>query len=71
VWFKLPIPPTSLEGTSLIYSNTIFIPFIITPLLWNMENVYGTMKGTYKYLGMVGIIELIDFIQELDNWCDM
>jgi hypothetical protein len=26
-------------------SNTIFIPFIITPLLWNMENVYGTMKA--------------------------
>jgi hypothetical protein len=30
-----------------LYSNTIYIPFIITPLLWNMENVYGTMKGPY------------------------
>ncbi len=29
------------------------------------------MKGPQRYLGAVGTIELEDFIQEFDSWCDM
>jgi hypothetical protein len=36
-----------------------------------MENMYGSIKGTYLYLKAIDTIELDDFIQEFDNWCDM
>ncbi len=29
------------------------------------------MKGLRRYLGAMGTIELKDFIQEFDSWCDM
>jgi len=33
--------------------------------------MYGATKGPRQYSGAVGTIELDDFIQEFDNWCDM
>jgi hypothetical protein len=36
-----------------------------------MEGMYGTSKGPHQYLGMIGTIELDDFIWECDTWCDM
>jgi hypothetical protein len=32
-----------------------------------MEEIYEATKGLYQYLGVVGTIELNDFIQEFDN----
>jgi hypothetical protein len=40
---------------------------VTTPLLWDMEDIYGTTKGHQQYLGVVGTIELNDFIYEFDN----
>jgi hypothetical protein len=36
-----------------------------------MEKMYRTTKGPCQYLGAVGTIELDDFIQKFDSWCDM
>ncbi len=33
--------------------------------------MYGTTKMPCRYLGVVGTIELDDFIQKFDSWCDM
>ncbi|OAE28330.1 hypothetical protein AXG93_2490s1200 [Marchantia polymorpha subsp. ruderalis] len=33
--------------------------------------MYGAAKGPRRYSGAVGTIELDDFIQEFDTWCDM
>jgi len=33
--------------------------------------MYGPTKGPHRYLGVVGNIELNDFIYKFDNWCDM
>jgi hypothetical protein len=35
-----------------------------------MDDMYGATKRPYQYLKVVGTIELDDFIQEFDNWCD-
>ncbi len=44
---------------------------IATPLIWDMDRGFGAMKGPRRYSGAVGTIELEDFIQEFDSWCDM
>ncbi|BBN20292.1 hypothetical protein Mp_8g17980 [Marchantia polymorpha subsp. ruderalis] len=36
-----------------------------------MDGMYGAAKGPRRYSGAVGTIELDDFIQEFDTWCDM
>ncbi|BBN19983.1 hypothetical protein Mp_8g15430 [Marchantia polymorpha subsp. ruderalis] len=36
-----------------------------------MDGMYGASKGPRRYSGAVGTIELDDFIQEFDTWCDM
>jgi hypothetical protein len=36
-----------------------------------MDGGSGAMKGPRHYSGAVGTIELEDFIQEFDYWCDM
>jgi hypothetical protein len=36
-----------------------------------MDEGFGAMKGPQRYLGVVGTIELEDFIQKFDSWCDM
>jgi hypothetical protein len=33
--------------------------------------MYGNTRGTRLYLKVVDTIELNDFIQEFDNWCDI
>jgi len=49
-----------------IHSKTCSLPnLIITPLLWDMENIYGATKEPHWYLGAVGNIELDDFIQKI------
>jgi hypothetical protein len=30
-----------------------------------------TTKNPHQYSGLIGTIELNDFIQEFDDWCDM
>jgi hypothetical protein len=37
----------------------------------NMDELYGTIKVCYQYLGAINNIKLNDSIQEFDNWCDM
>jgi hypothetical protein len=36
--------------------------FVTTPLLWDMEEMYGATNWPWQYLGVVGTIELDDFI---------
>jgi hypothetical protein len=43
----------------------------MAPLIWDMDGAFGAMKGPRCYSGVVGPIELEDFIQEFDSWCDM
>jgi len=72
VQFKPPTPPTSsFRGDFSNYETNISPRFVTPPLLWDMEEMYGTTKGPRQYLGVVGTIELDDFIQEFDSWCDM
>ncbi len=42
-----------------------------TPLIWDMDGGSGAMKGSRRYSSAIGTIELEDFIQEFDSWCDM
>ncbi len=53
------------------HGHTYVARFVITPLFWNMENMYGNTKGSRLYLKAIATIELDDFIQEFDNWRDM
>jgi hypothetical protein len=32
------------------------------PLVWDMEDMYGTSKGPHQFLKVVGTIKLDDFI---------
>jgi hypothetical protein len=36
-----------------------------------MEDIYVTTKGPHRYLGVVSMLKLNDFIDEFDNLCDM
>jgi hypothetical protein len=36
-----------------------------------MEKMYGATKGPRRYSRVFGAIELDDFIQEFDSWCDI
>ncbi len=72
VRFRLPTPPSSSFGGDFSgFEIDISPSFITPPLLWDMEEIYGTTKGPRQYSRVVGTIELDDFIQEIDNWCDM
>jgi hypothetical protein len=44
---------------------------MLVPFVWDMEDLYGTSKGPCRFLGAVNNIELDDFIQEFNTWCDM
>jgi hypothetical protein len=72
--YRLP-PPTSsvVEEDKVIVDNksSILPSNIIAPLIWDMDGGFGAMKGLRRYSGVVGTIELEDFIQEFDSWCDM
>ncbi len=58
--------PTSLvvEEDEVIVDNkfSILLSRIAAPLVWYMDRGSGAMKGPRRYLGVVGTIELEDFI---------
>jgi len=37
------------------------------PLLWDMDNIYGTTKRFHQHSKGVGRIELDDFIKKIDS----
>ncbi len=59
--------PTSLvvEEDEVIVDNksSILPSSIMAPFIWDMDEGFGAMKGPQRYLGVVGTIELEDFIQ--------
>jgi len=72
--YRLPSPTSSVvEEDKVIVNNksSILPSSIATPLNWDMDGGSGAMKGPRRYSGAVGTIELEDFIQEFDSWCDM
>ncbi len=72
--YRLPSPTSSVvEEDEVIVDNksSILSSSIGAPLIWDMDKGSRTMEGPRRYLGAVGTIELEDFIQEFDSWCDM
>jgi hypothetical protein len=72
--YRLPSPTSSIvEEDEVIMNNksSILLSSIATPLIWDMEWGSGAMKGPQCYSSAMGTIELEDFIQEFDSWCDM
>jgi hypothetical protein len=51
--------------------SSILSSSIVAPLIWDLDRGFGTMKGPRCYSGAMGTIELEDFIQEFDSWCNM
>ncbi len=72
--YQLP-SPTSLvvKKDEVIVNNksSILSSSITAPLIWDMDGGFGAMKGPRCYSGAMGTIELEDFIQEFDSWCDI
>jgi hypothetical protein len=72
--YQLP-SPTSLvvEEDEVIVDNkfSILSSSLAAPVIWDMDEGSGAMKGPRHYSGEVGTIELEDFIQKFDSWCDM
>jgi hypothetical protein len=72
--YQLP-SPTSLvveEDEVIVHNKSSILPSsIAAPLIWDMDGGSRTMKGPRHYSSAVGTIELEDFIQEFDSWCDM
>jgi hypothetical protein len=71
--YRLPSPTSSIVEDEVIVDNksSILPSSITTPLIWDMDGGSGTMKGPRRYSGAMGTIELEDFIQEFDSWCDV
>jgi len=68
VQFKPPTPPSSSSKGDSLDSEIDFSPsFVTPPLLWDMEDMYGANKGPHRYLGVIGTIELDDFIQKFES----
>jgi hypothetical protein len=72
--YRLP-SPTSLvveEDEVIVNNKSSILPSnIATPLIWDMDRCFRAMKDPRHYSGAVGTIELEDFMQEFDSWCDM
>jgi len=51
-----------VEENSLDLEVDLPLKIVFAPLLWDMENMYGTSKGPRQYLGMVNTIKLDDYI---------
>jgi hypothetical protein len=72
--YQLP-SPTSLvveEDKVIVNNKSSILPSnIAAPLIWDMDGGSRAMKGLQHYSGVVGTIELEDFIQEFDSWCNM
>ncbi len=72
--YQLPSLTSSVvEEDEVIMDNksSILPSSIVAPLIWDMDGGSRAMKGPRRYSGAVGTIELEDFIQEFDSWCDM
>ncbi len=72
--YWLPSPTSSVvEEDEVIVENksSILLSSIAAPLIWDMDEGSGAMKGPRCYLGAMGTIELEDFIQKFDSWCDL
>ncbi len=72
--YRLPSPTSSVDEEDEVIMNNEFsiLPSsIVAPLIWDMDRGSRTMKGPRRYSGAVGTIELEDFIQEFDSWCNM
>ncbi|PTQ47547.1 hypothetical protein MARPO_0007s0008, partial [Marchantia polymorpha] len=73
--YRLPHPSASVvvEAWSVADSGSLVVISSRVPHSWtgDMDGMYGAMKGPRRYSGAVGTIELDDFIQEFDTWCDM
>ena len=74
--YRLPSPaPTGDDEDELVVDNlpSVVPSSVAGPLIWDadMDGGYGVVKGPRRYSGAVGTIELEDFIQEFDTWCDM
>jgi hypothetical protein len=72
--YWLPSPTSSvIEEDEVIVDNkpSTLSSNIMAPLIWDMDGGSGAMKGPQRYSGEVGTIELEDFIQKFDSWCDM
>lgn len=69
----LPIPLVGAEyqGVADTQSSVLISASVTTPLIWNIDAMYRGMKGPRHYSSVMNIIELDDFIQEFDTWCDM
>ncbi len=69
--YRLPSPTSSVvEEDEVIVDNKSSI-LISLPLIWDMDEGSGAMKGPRRYSRAMGTIELEDFIHEFDSWCDM
>jgi hypothetical protein len=62
VWFKPPTPPSSSSRGNSSDSDLGSPPSLMT---------WMTCMEPCQYSKVIGTIELDDFIQEFDNWCDM
>jgi hypothetical protein len=68
--YRLLSPTSSVvEEDEVIVNNksSILPSSIAAPLIWDMDGDSGAMKGPRRYSGVVGTIELEDFIQEFDS----
>jgi hypothetical protein len=72
--YQLP-SPTSLvveEDEVIVDNKSSILPSnIAAPLIWDMDEGFGAMKGPRHCSGAISTIELEDFIQKFDSWCDM
>jgi hypothetical protein len=72
--YRLPSRTSSIvEEDEVIVDNksSILPSSIASPLIWDMDEGSGSMKGPRRYSGVAGTIKLEDFIHEFDSWCDM
>jgi hypothetical protein len=61
-------PPMMLvEEDSLDLEVDLPLKIVSTLLLWDMENMYGALKGPCKYSRTIGTIELHDFIRKFNT----
>jgi uncharacterized protein YfdQ (DUF2303 family) len=71
VCFKPPTPPiVSHEGKFSNYKVELS-SIMSSPFVWDMEDMYGTSKRPFRFLGAVDTIKLDDFIRELNTGCDV
>ncbi len=62
---RLPSPTSSIvEEDEVIVNNnsSILLSSIAAPFIWDMDKGFAAMKGPQSYSGVVGTIELEDFI---------